>query len=125
MGKRMTVEYAAQLQSIFIQIRVAPGVERLRALSDGETFDYDMVEAVLSEAAKFSAFVLAPLNRVMDREGCRLQEGRVVLAPGHEAAWRSFCAGGWTGIDLAEAHSGQGLPALFAVAAQECSIAAA
>ena len=53
--------------------------ERLRALSDGETFDYDMVEAVLSEAAKFSAFVLAPLNRVMDREGCRLQEGRVVL----------------------------------------------
>ena len=65
----MTVEYAAQLQSIFIQIRVAPGVERLRALSDIETFDYDMVEAVPSEAAKFSAFVLAPLNRVMDREG--------------------------------------------------------
>jgi 3-(methylthio)propanoyl-CoA dehydrogenase len=119
MGKRITVEYAAQLQSIFIQIRVAPGVERLRALSGGETFDYDMVEAVLREAAKFSAFVLAPLNRVMDREGCRLLEGRVVLAPGHEAAWRSFCAGGWTGIDLAEAHSGQGLPALFAVAAQE------
>ena len=70
----------------------------------------EFTEAVLGEAAKLAQDVLAPLNAVGDREGCRLENGIVYTPTGFKAAFEALKEGGWNGIDLPEEFGGQNLP---------------
>ena len=80
----------------------------------------ELVEAVLEEAAKLAAEVLAPLNHSGDVEGARLVPGQgVIPADGFAEAYRSFVAGGWNGVSSPVEYGGQGLPELINTAAQE------
>lgn len=72
--------------------------------------DDSTVRAIVSEAAAFAETVLAPLNSIGDREGCKLIDGRVRTPPGFSDAYRRFCEAGWLGMDLPEDVGGQGLP---------------
>ena len=107
----------ADVAAIAAQIEAAPGLGRLRELLGPEgDASPETLGAVLEEAAKFSAAWLAPLNPVIDREGCRLQGGRVLTAKGHAAAWRAYVEAGWPGIAQPVELGGAGLP-LVALAA--------
>jgi hypothetical protein len=53
--------------------------------------DRSFTAAVLEEAGKFAAEVLAPLNAVGDAEGCRLENG-VVRTPRASARPSTSCA---------------------------------
>ena len=55
-----------------------------KGLAEGVYPDLDdgMAAALLAEAGKFAESVLAPLNRVGDKEGARLENGVVTTAPG-------------------------------------------
>ncbi|PTS75792.1 acyl-CoA dehydrogenase [Sphingomonas sp. HMWF008] len=79
----------------------------------------DVVSAVLEEASRFASAVLEPLNRAMDARGVSLAEGRVVTAPGHRDAWRSFVENGWPAIDHKSEHGGQQMPLALCMAVQE------
>jgi len=105
----------ADVDAIAAQVEAAPGLARLRELI-GPGADPDTLRAVLEEAARLSAAWLAPLNPVMDREGCRLEGGRVRTAAGHVEAWRAYVEAGWPGIDQPPELGGAGLP-LVALAA--------
>ncbi len=107
----------ADVDAIAAQIEAAPGIGRVRELL-GPAADAspDTLRAVLEEAARFSAAWLAPLNRVMDREHCQLQGGRVRTATGHADAWSAYVEAGWPGVDQPPELGGAGLP-LVALAA--------
>jgi 3-(methylthio)propanoyl-CoA dehydrogenase len=115
----MDAEFAGQLAAIKHHLRHGYGVERLNELRAERSVDEQVLESVLDESARFAGSILAPLNGAMDRCGCRLVDGRVRIAPGHKKAWKTYCEGGWPGIDLPEAVGGQGLPGNLAVGAQE------
>ncbi|MEX5729373.1 alkylation response protein AidB-like acyl-CoA dehydrogenase [Rhodovulum iodosum] len=73
----------------------------------------DFTAAVLEEAGKISAELLAPLNAVGDAEGCNLENGVVRTPDGFKAAYGQMCAGGWTALDADPDHGGQGMPYLL------------
>lgn len=102
------------------QIACLPEMDRLRAADETlSAATPDLIAAVLEEAARFAHEQLDPLNAIGDREGCRIEEGRVKTPSRHGEVWTAFAQGGWTSIDLPEVHGGQGLPLLLALAAQE------
>ena len=72
----------------------------------------DVLDAVLEEGARFNETVLAPLNAVGDREGCRLDAatGEVTTPPGFKQAYAQYVDGGWSGLTAPAAFGGQGMP---------------
>ena len=72
----------------------------------------DLLDAVLEEGARFNETVLAPLNTVGDREGCRLDAatGEVTTPPGFKQAYAQYVDGGWSGLTAPAAFGGQGMP---------------
>ena len=105
--------YAPPLADIAFAIRQFGGLGR------DEDPSPDLVEAILGEAGRLAADVLAPLNQVGDREPARLVDGVVRTPPGFRAAFGAFAAGGWSGVIFPEAHGGQALPQVVATAAAE------
>ncbi|NQW14121.1 MAG: acyl-CoA dehydrogenase C-terminal domain-containing protein [Rhodobacter sp.] len=81
--------------------------------------DRDFTTSILEEAGKITSEVLAPLNVVGDREGCRLENGVVYTPKGFKAAFNQVRDGGWPGLATDEEYGGQGLPYLMGTAVGE------
>jgi alkylation response protein AidB-like acyl-CoA dehydrogenase len=86
--------------------------------------DADFTGAVLEEAGRFAAEVLAPLNAVGDREGCVLENGVVRTPPGFKEAFDQLREQGWPAIDCDEEYGGQGLPYIMNTAVGEILVSA-
>src|SRR5215471_2720656 len=71
----------------------------------------DVVAAVLDEVGKFCSEVLAPLNRMGDKQGCkRHDDGSVTTPEGFKDAFKRLVEGGWIGISCPPDFGGMGLP---------------
>ena len=53
----------------------------------------ETVAAILEGAAQLSQEVLQPLNKVGDREGCRLEKGQVITPTGFKEAYTAVIEG--------------------------------
>jgi alkylation response protein AidB-like acyl-CoA dehydrogenase len=89
-------------------LAATPGWRRLAEVADIP--DDETVTALVTEAAKISESVVAPLNREADRTGCRIEDGRVITPAGYRGAYRAIGEAGMLGLEIDEAHGGQGLP---------------
>lgn len=79
----------------------------------------ELTTALLDEAARFGADVLAPLRRVGDTHPATCADGKVTISPGYGSAIRQLGEGGWVGITADVEAGGQGLPELYGTAACE------
>lgn len=81
----------------------------------------DLVEQVLTEAGRFAADVIAPLNRAGDVHGCRFdpETHSVTTAPGWKEAYGQWVEAGWGALPCPPELGGQGLPILLSLAVQE------
>ncbi|MFC3569439.1 acyl-CoA dehydrogenase C-terminal domain-containing protein [Paracoccus simplex] len=90
-----------------------------QALPGYGDLDRDFTQAVLDAAGKLASEVLAPLNPVGDRQGCRLENGMVRTPDGFRAAFEQMREGGWAALDCDPAYGGQGMPYVIGLAAGE------
>ena len=84
----------------------------------------DFTSAILEEAGKLGANVLAPLNASGDQEGCRLENGIVYTPKGFKDAFEQMKEGGWNGLDIPEEYGGQDMPYLMGSAVGEIFVSA-
>jgi len=103
-------DYTAPLADMRFLLNEVAGLGEIARLPGCGEATPDLVDAVLEEAGKFAAGVLAPLNSIGDRESCRLEDGRVITPQGWTEAYRQFAEGGWVGLGLSPEYGGQGLP---------------
>jgi 3-(methylthio)propanoyl-CoA dehydrogenase len=83
-----------------------------------ETTD-DLVEAILTESARFTRDVIAPLNQIGDQQGSSLADGVVTTPDGFKEAYQAFVEGGWNGTPFEAEYGGMGLPWTVTTALQE------
>lgn len=85
----------------------------------GQKLDIDTLRAVLDEAGKLAADVLAPVNWDGDQHGAKWTDGNVTTAPGWRDAYAAYRDGGWNAVPFPEEFGGQGLPWAAAFPVQE------
>jgi alkylation response protein AidB-like acyl-CoA dehydrogenase len=111
--------YTAPVSDLVFVLEELAGIEEIATLPGYGDITPDLVRSVLDEAAKFTSGVIAPLNRIGDTQGSRLENGIVRTPDGFRDAYAKFTAGGWNAVPFDPEHGGQGLPWALAMAVQE------
>ncbi len=94
-------------------------VEGLLGKPPFESWGKSECSMVLDEAYKWCCDVIGPLNAVGDREGCRVEEGRVKTPTGFKAAWESLYQAGWKALAAPPEYDGQNAPYSLTCAVEE------
>lgn len=94
-------------------------VEELFGSGRYADFSRDMVDMVLTEAEKMAVEVLLPALAEGDREGCRLENGRVHVPEVFHKVYKLYCDGGWITMSVSPEAGGQGFPLAVTAAAKE------
>ncbi len=102
--------YSPPTADQLLAIRVNAGIEELAQTERFAHAEADLIEAIVEGVGQFAAGEFAPLNRIGDTEGARLENGVVRLPDGFKAAYDAYVEQGWNAIASPLAHGGQGLP---------------
>ena len=91
---------------------------KYQQVKGGDQATPDMLEAIFTEAAKFSESELVPIYQSGD-EGCTWDDGVVTTPAGFKEAYAKFIEAGWTSLTGSHEMGGQGLPSSIGVAINE------
>ena len=111
--------FEAPVKDMLFNIEHIAGWSKIAGLGDYSSLELADAAAVLEEMGRFCAEEIAPLNRVGDLEGSRLENGRVILPEGFSEAYALFAEMGWQSLQHPEDFGGQGLPRCVGAAATE------
>lgn len=84
-----------------------------------DDLDADTVQAILHEAGKLAADILAPLNESGDQQGAVWTKDGVKTAEGFCEAYKHYQQGGWNAVPFDPEFGGQGLPWVLSFPIQE------
>jgi alkylation response protein AidB-like acyl-CoA dehydrogenase len=94
-------------------------LDELARLPGYEAASADLVESILTEAAKLAETEFAPLNQSADRAGSVIENGVVRTPAGFRKAYAQYVEGGWNALSSDPEYGGQGLPLALAIPVAE------
>ena len=119
------MSYQPPLREHMFLLRDVLAIEQYADLPGFSDASYETVGQILEAAAKFNTEVLAPLNAVGDKQGCRWNSDHTVVTPdGFKEAYRALVEAGWPALGADRAWGGQGLPGVVNLAVSEMSSSA-
>ena len=99
-------------------------LEKQRDLPKFADLSPDLIDDILTNAAKFCEQVLQPLNQSGDEEGCRFENGAVRTPTGFKQAYEAYRQAGWNGLGAPAEFGGAGMPIILSMAVSEMATAA-
>ena len=119
--------YKAPVAEMSHTLRHVIGIEH--GLENGAFGDLngELLDAVLSEAARFASEEVEPLVVPAEKTGAALKDGVVTMPTGWKDLYHAWKDGGWNAVASPVEYGGQGLPLMVSMAALEmwcaCSLA--
>ena len=98
------------------------GLTKLDAFKE---FSRETFDEVLTQGLQFVKDELAPTNTIADREGCKLEGGKVKAPAVYKEVFKQFAEGGWIAMHRPQKFGGMVLPIPMYVALTEAQIGAA
>ena len=121
----MSTEFHPPLRAIDFVLNEVVDLGHLATLPGYEHADPQTVRDALEEAGRLFADVVAPLNRIGDKQGSQLQpDGSVKTPDGFKEAYAQYRDSGWGGVGFDPAYGGGGFPWVVTIALQEMLCAA-
>jgi alkylation response protein AidB-like acyl-CoA dehydrogenase len=111
--------YRAPVDEIAFTLKHVCGLSDLQKSARHTELGDDLVDAILTEAGRFAAEEIAPLNAIADKHGTPLVDGKVSTPPGWREAYHAWIEGGWNSLTADPESGGQGLPVMMSAAALE------
>jgi len=113
-------DYQAPYNELLFVLNRLLEVGQLNNIESFSDVNQELIEAVVDEAGKFAAEVLAPTNRLGDLAGNQVKQGSVITPSEIKQAYRQFVDNGWLSLAQPTQYGGQGLPFTVHMAASEC-----
>jgi len=107
------IPFAAPVDDILFSLHEVAGAAGL------PDWDEALAADILRAFAGFAEGVIAPLDETGDRQGARLENGRVRMPDGFARAYAQLAEMGWQGLTAPEAHGGMGQGPLVAAMVSE------
>ena len=111
--------YRAPLRELRFALHELLDDARLSRCEAYAEYNAEFADSVLEEAAKFAEGVLAPINKVGDRQGAKWTPDGVVMPVEFKRAFSQFVEGGWPQLRASQHHGGQGAPIVLGTAVEE------
>ncbi|OQM74767.1 acyl-CoA dehydrogenase [Manganibacter manganicus] len=111
--------YRAPVETIAFTLNKVAGLDAALEAGTFGDLDRDVVEAILAEAGRFAGEELAPLAKVGDGEGAKLEGAVVTMPAGWRDLYRRWAHSGWNALTGPIHYGGQGLPTMLSVAVLE------
>ena len=87
-------QYKAPLNDMkFIFNDLLGAEQHYKNFAEGEEATPDMIDAILTECARFAEERLSPLNQTGDEQGCELVDGNVKTPEVFKEAYQEYVAG--------------------------------
>ncbi|MDE2465745.1 MAG: acyl-CoA dehydrogenase family protein, partial [Alphaproteobacteria bacterium] len=94
-------------------------VEKHRDLPYYGELSADLIDDIITNAAKFCEEVLQPLNQSGDEEGAHFENGAVRTPKGFRQAYQAYCEAGWCSLAGPQSAGGAGMPMLISMMVAE------
>jgi alkylation response protein AidB-like acyl-CoA dehydrogenase len=111
--------FKAPLRDMEFVFTELAGLTPILSLLGAEDYSPELVSTVLQEAGKIAEDVIAPLNHPGDKQGAKIENGKVRVADGWQPAYDTLVEGNWLGLPFPQEHGGMGLPWLVNAAISE------
>jgi len=113
-------QYNAPVNDTKFILNEVLNIERFANLPGFENASPEMIDAILTEGAKFVENELFPLNQVGDQQGCtRHDDGSVTTPDGFKEAYKQYREAGWGTLGGPEEFGGQNMPHIVTMAFEE------